>query len=128
MTTYIPHVIAQYHMMDGIRDKRVLDTSNDLHRTSQPSHISHRLDTTSTQDNTGTSDWTLQEWQKTHWTPQECQKDRLDTTGMSKGQTRHHRNVKRADWTPQKHQKDTLHTIFTFIKVYSIPDIINLLT
>ena len=81
------------------KDKRVSDTSNDLHRTSQPSHISHRLDTTSTQDNTGTSDWTLQECQKTDWTPQECQKDRLDPTGMSKGQTiaRHHRNVKRTD-------------------------------
>ena len=50
--------------------------------------------------------------------PQECQKDRLhltgmsklDTTGTPKGQTGHHMKVKRTDWTPHEYQKDRLGT------------------
>ena len=51
----------------------------------------------------------------TDWTPHECQKDRLGTTGMLQGQTGHLMNVKRTDWTqecqkdrPQGRQKDRL--------------------
>ncbi len=55
---------------------------------------------------------------RTDLTPQECQKDRLDATGTSKGQTTHnrnvktghHRNVKKTDWTPYERQKDRLDT------------------
>ena len=59
--------------------------------------------------NTTRTYWTPQECQKDK-TPQERQKDRLDTTGTLKGQTGHYRSIERTGWIPQKRQRDRLDT------------------